>query len=65
MVEFPEPQAGKKRARTARERLLSSDLWVAHIERKLMVLIGFKLGGTLFWRRRLWEDNLIFEEGAL
>lgn len=33
MVEFPEPPAGKKRSRTAREKLLSSDLWAARIER--------------------------------
>lgn len=32
-VKFPEPPAGKKRARTAREKLLSSDLWAARIER--------------------------------
>lgn len=33
MVQFPEPPMGKKRARTAREKLLSSDLWAARIER--------------------------------
>lgn len=32
-VEFPVPPEGKKLARTMRERLLSSDLWAAHIER--------------------------------
>lgn len=33
MMEFPEPPKGKKRTRTAREKLLSSDLWAARIER--------------------------------
>ena len=32
-VEFPVPPEGKKLARTMRERLLSSDLWAARIER--------------------------------
>ncbi|KAL3838204.1 hypothetical protein ACJIZ3_022795 [Penstemon smallii] len=32
LVEFPEPPKGKKRVRTAREKLLSSDLWAARIE---------------------------------
>lgn len=32
-VELPVPPQGKKRARTAKEKLLSSDLWAAHIER--------------------------------
>ncbi|KAL2540899.1 Origin of replication complex subunit 1A [Abeliophyllum distichum] len=32
VVEFPEPPKGKKRVRTAREKLLSSDLWAARIE---------------------------------
>ncbi|KAI3951250.1 hypothetical protein MKW92_009509, partial [Papaver armeniacum] len=31
-VELPEPPKGKKRRRTAREKLLSSDLWAVHIE---------------------------------
>lgn len=31
-IELPVPPAGKKRARTAKEKLLSSDLWAAHIE---------------------------------
>uniref|UniRef100_A0A5B7BJE8 Origin recognition complex subunit 1 n=1 Tax=Davidia involucrata TaxID=16924 RepID=A0A5B7BJE8_DAVIN len=31
-VELPIPPKGKKRARTLREKLLSSDLWAAHIE---------------------------------
>lgn len=32
-VELPIPPKGKKRRRKAREKLLSSDLWAAHIER--------------------------------
>lgn len=32
-VELPIPPKVKKRRRTAREKLLSSDLWAAHIER--------------------------------
>lgn len=32
-VELPLPPQGKKRMRTMREKLLSSDLWAAHIER--------------------------------
>lgn len=32
-VELPKPPEGKKMARTAKEKLLSSDLWAAHIER--------------------------------
>ncbi|XP_058072337.1 origin of replication complex subunit 1-like [Magnolia sinica] len=32
-VEFPRPPEGKRLSRTAREKLLSSDLWAAHIER--------------------------------
>ncbi|CAN1263804.1 Origin of replication complex subunit 1A, partial [Linum perenne] len=31
-IEMPKPPLGKKRARTLREKLLSSDLWAAHIE---------------------------------
>ncbi|KAF2312039.1 hypothetical protein GH714_027838 [Hevea brasiliensis] len=31
-VELPTPAKGKRRARTLREKLLSSDLWAAHIE---------------------------------
>lgn len=32
-IELPKPPNGKRRARTAREKLLSSDLWAARIER--------------------------------
>ncbi|RZC80219.1 hypothetical protein C5167_042795 [Papaver somniferum] len=32
-ADLPEPPKGKKRRRTAREKLLSSDLWAVHIER--------------------------------
>ena len=32
-VVLPKPPKGKRRKRTAREKLLSSDLWVAHIEK--------------------------------
>lgn len=32
-VKLPEPPKGKKRVRTLREKLLSSDLWAARIER--------------------------------
>lgn len=32
-VELPVQPQGKKRAKTAKEKLLSSDLWAAHIER--------------------------------
>ncbi|RZC52148.1 hypothetical protein C5167_020574, partial [Papaver somniferum] len=31
-VDLPEPPKGKKRRRTAREKLLSSDLWAVHIK---------------------------------
>ncbi|XP_026438291.1 origin of replication complex subunit 1B-like [Papaver somniferum] len=31
-ADLPEPPKGKKRRRTAREKLLSSDLWAVHIE---------------------------------
>ncbi|WKA01638.1 hypothetical protein VitviT2T_019909 [Vitis vinifera] len=33
-VVLPNPPKGKKRKRTAREKLLPSDLWAAHIEKK-------------------------------
>jgi origin recognition complex subunit 1 len=32
-VQLPRPPPGKKLARTLRDKLLSSDLWAAHIER--------------------------------
>lgn len=32
-IELPKPPQGKKRVRTMKEKLLSSDLWAAHIER--------------------------------
>ena len=32
-VVLPNPPKGKKQKRTAREKLLSSDLWAAHIEK--------------------------------
>lgn len=32
-VELPKPPKGKRRMRTSREKLLSSDLWAAHIEK--------------------------------
>ncbi|KAH7560573.1 hypothetical protein JRO89_XS10G0046500 [Xanthoceras sorbifolium] len=32
-IELPKPPEGKKRVRTMKEKLLSSDLWAAHIER--------------------------------
>ncbi|KZV33999.1 origin recognition complex subunit 1-like [Dorcoceras hygrometricum] len=48
MVEFPEPPKGKKRARTAREKLISSDLWAAHIES-----LWKDVDGT-YWFRARW-----------
>ncbi|KAL1547672.1 Origin recognition complex, subunit 1 [Salvia divinorum] len=48
VMEFPEPQEGKKRARTAREKLLSSDLWAARIES-----LWKEVDGT-YWFRARW-----------
>ncbi|XP_051118440.1 origin of replication complex subunit 1-like [Andrographis paniculata] len=56
IVEFPEPPKGKKRARTARERLLSSDLWAARIES-----LWKEVDGT-YWFRARWY--IIPEETA-
>ncbi|XP_075481211.1 origin of replication complex subunit 1-like [Primulina tabacum] len=47
-VEFPDPPKGKKRARTAREKLISSDLWAAHIES-----LWKDVDGT-YWFRARW-----------
>lgn len=38
-VDFPKPPEGKKLVRTMRQKLLSSDLWAAHIERHGLYLI--------------------------
>ncbi|XP_057777524.1 origin of replication complex subunit 1-like [Salvia miltiorrhiza] len=57
MVEFAEPPAGKKRARTAREKLLSSDLWAARIES-----LWKEVDGT-YWFRARWY--IIPEETAV
>lgn len=38
MVEMPAPPKGKKRVRTAKEKLLDSDLWAARIDRYLNFL---------------------------
>lgn len=43
ILEFPEPPEGKKRSRTAREKLLSSDLWAARIERFVPLLSYFSM----------------------
>ncbi|KAK3004804.1 hypothetical protein RJ639_018430, partial [Escallonia herrerae] len=55
-VEFPRPPRGKKRVRTAREKLLSSDLWAVHIES-----IWKEVDGS-FWFRGRWY--MIPEETA-
>ncbi|XP_027179410.1 origin of replication complex subunit 1A-like isoform X1 [Coffea eugenioides] len=55
-VELPVPPAGKKRARTAKEKLLSSDLWAAHIES-----MWKEVDGT-YWFRSRWY--IIPEETA-
>lgn len=47
-VKLPEPPKGKKRVRTLREKLLSSDLWAARIES-----IWKEVDGT-FWFRAHW-----------
>lgn len=38
-VKLPVPPNGRKRSRTAREKLLSSDLWAARIERSVNLLV--------------------------
>ncbi|KAL2557223.1 Origin of replication complex subunit 1A [Forsythia ovata] len=48
VVEFPGPPKGKKRVRTAREKLLSSDLWAARIES-----LWKEVDGT-YWFRARW-----------
>lgn len=40
-VELPKPPQGKKRVRTMREKLLSSHLWAAHIERLEDIMCSF------------------------
>ncbi|XP_030453604.1 origin of replication complex subunit 1B-like [Syzygium oleosum] len=55
-VELPKPPEGKKMARTAREKLLSSDLWAAHIES-----LWKEVDGT-YWCRVRWY--IIPEETA-
>lgn len=55
-VELPKPPKGKKRVRTLREKLLSSDLWAARIES-----IRKEVDGT-FWFRAHWY--IIPEETA-
>ncbi|XAR60383.1 hypothetical protein NMG60_11033733 [Bertholletia excelsa] len=55
-VELPMPPNGKKRVRTLREKLLSSDLWAAHIES-----IWKEVDGT-YWCRVRWY--IIPEETA-
>ncbi|KAK6925639.1 Zinc finger, PHD-finger [Dillenia turbinata] len=54
--ELPEPPKGKKRARTLREKLLSSDLWAAHIES-----LWKEVDGS-YWFRSRWY--IIPEETA-
>ncbi|KAH6761969.1 origin recognition complex 1 [Perilla frutescens var. hirtella] len=56
IVEFPVPPAGRKRTRTAREKLLSSDLWAACIES-----LWKEVDGT-YWFRARWY--IIPEETA-
>lgn len=48
VVEMPAPPKGKKRVRTAKEKLLDSDLWAAHIES-----IWKEVDGT-YWFRAHW-----------
>ncbi|KAI8538868.1 hypothetical protein RHMOL_Rhmol09G0136700 [Rhododendron molle] len=55
-VEFPSPPEGKKRVRTAREKLLSSDLWAIHIESMWKEVDGS------YWFRGRWY--IIPEETA-
>ncbi|XP_058223873.1 origin of replication complex subunit 1A-like isoform X2 [Rhododendron vialii] len=55
-VEFPSPPEGKKRFRTAREKLLSSDLWAVHIESMWKEVDGS------YWFRGRWY--IIPEETA-
>ncbi|KAH7862007.1 hypothetical protein Vadar_033606 [Vaccinium darrowii] len=55
-VEFPSPPEGKKRVRTAREKLLSSDLWAVHIES-----LWKEVDGS-YWFRGRWY--IIPEETA-
>ncbi|KAG8379675.1 hypothetical protein BUALT_Bualt07G0113700 [Buddleja alternifolia] len=57
IMEFPEPPKGKKRTRTARGKLLSSDLWAAHIES-----LWKEVDGT-YWFRGRWY--IIPEETAV
>lgn len=47
-VELPKPPKGKKRVRTLKEKLLSSDLWAARIES-----IWKEVDGT-YWFRAHW-----------
>ncbi|XVF19265.1 hypothetical protein REPUB_Repub11eG0095000 [Reevesia pubescens] len=55
-VEFPKPPEGKKRVRTLREKLLSSDLWAARIES-----LWKEVDGS-YWFRGRWY--IIPEETA-
>ncbi|KAL0389340.1 UNVERIFIED_CONTAM: Origin of replication complex subunit [Sesamum calycinum] len=57
ILEFPEPPKGKKRARTAREKLLSSDLWAVRIES-----LWKEVDGS-YWCRARWY--IIPEETAV
>ncbi|KAL9233656.1 hypothetical protein vseg_008622 [Gypsophila vaccaria] len=56
VVDFPVPPPGKKRVRTLREKLLSSDLWAARIES-----IWKEVDGT-YWLKAHWY--MIPEETA-
>ncbi|OVA02359.1 Bromo adjacent homology (BAH) domain [Macleaya cordata] len=56
-VELPMPPKGKKRRRTAREKLLSSDLWAVHIESL------WKEPDGSYWFRGRWY--IIPEETAV
>lgn len=49
-VVLPNPPKGKKRKRTAREKLLSSDLWAAHIEKYSLLSPFAKL-------YKMWEKG--------
>ncbi|PSS14538.1 Origin of replication complex subunit 1B like, partial [Actinidia chinensis var. chinensis] len=55
-VVFPKPPKGKKRVRTLREKLLSSDLWATHIESMWKEVNGS------YWFRGRWY--IIPEETA-
>ncbi|CAL5357982.1 unnamed protein product [Camellia sinensis] len=69
VVELPVPPKGKKRARTASQKLISSDLWAVHIERwQFLTLLLLELNSLWkevdgsYWFRGRWY--IIPEETA-